>query len=318
MNENSVIETSVVIVTYRRPDLLAAALASLMVQRGEVGEFEIIVVDNDAEGSALGAVEAAGQDGPRPIRYVRELRPGISHARNAGLRAARGRWLAFLDDDEIAGPFWLASLLGCVRGGEAEMAVGPVRPRFAVPDNLVPPHARTVYTRDAGVPTGSPVAWGAIGNSLFERARCFTDAEPFDPGLGLSGGEDAVFLMKARRRGLRMVWCAEAWVEETIPPNKITLRALLRRAFRGGQTTAYRHVAVRPVELGALARWMAIGSAQVLVLGPAGLAMFLLGHPRGLPVLARAAGGLGKAAWLPALHLRLYRSAPDNSATCHG
>ena len=145
---------------------------------------------------------------------------------------------------------------------------------------------------------------------MFERDQCFTDTLPFDPRLGLSGGEDSVFLLKARRRGLRMVWCAEAWVEEAIAPDKITARALLRRAFRGGQTTAYRHAAVRPVEFGALARWMAVGSAQVLVLGPVGLAMFLLGHPRGLPVLARAAGGLGKVAWMPALHLRLYRSEP--------
>ena len=125
---------------------------------------------NDAEGSALGVVEAASRTGPRPIRYLREPQPGISYARNAGVRAAGGRWLAFMDDDETAGPYWLASLLSCVRGGAAEMAVGPVRPRFAVPDERVPPHARTVYTRDAKLPTGSPVEWGAIRQQCV-RAR---------------------------------------------------------------------------------------------------------------------------------------------------
>ena len=100
---------SVIIATYDRPDFLATALGSVLAQT--VPDFEIIVVD-DA--------------GPDPVRYegdprVRVVRRaengGPAAARNTGLRQARGRYVTFLDDDDLYTPDRLAlAVEGLARG----------------------------------------------------------------------------------------------------------------------------------------------------------------------------------------------------------
>jgi hypothetical protein len=212
------INVSIVIPTYRRPELLAATLASCLAQQGiEDQRIEIVVVDNDPAQSARSTVDAAAaRSGGIHLRYTAEPRPGISHARNTGVAQAAGRYVAFIDDDEEAAPGWLAAFLQTIRRTGADLAVGPVYPRFAAGADA---YVRQTYTRDAQVPSGTPLErWGGIGNSLLDKERCFAGtSEPFDPRFGLSGGEDALFLHQLRRRGGTIVWCADAAVRESIP-----------------------------------------------------------------------------------------------------
>jgi len=305
--ETSPIETSVVIPSYRRPDDLARTIASILAQEGVGGRFEIVVVDNDPAETARTTAETMAGETQIPIRYVAEPRPGISHARNSGVAAARGRYLAFIDDDEQADPQWLARFLAAMRDFSADAVVGPVYPRFPASADEIDPYTRRVYTRDACVPTGTPLPRWRIGNSIFRREHCFIGAEPFDPRLGLSGGEDTVFLRQMTRRGCKMVWCGEAMVWETVPADRLDPKYLLRRAFRGAQTSTFVCTAVKPRELGRALRLMTVGCAQIVLYGPAGLALKMLNHRGWLPVMAKAAGGLGKLFWHPGLHLQLYR-----------
>ncbi len=93
-------EVSIVIPTHHRWELLERhALPSALSQRGV--EVEVIVVDN---GSTDGTFErlVALRD-PRIVPLRRE-EPGTAAARNAGIRLARGRWVAFLDDDDLWSP----------------------------------------------------------------------------------------------------------------------------------------------------------------------------------------------------------------------
>jgi succinoglycan biosynthesis protein ExoM len=308
---------SVVILTFRRPDFARRAVESALAQRGVDEAIEILVVDNDAQGSAgeqIAALAGAAQTGAAvPIRYIAEPRPGISHARNAGVAAAAGEFIAFLDDDEIAGPNWLASFLAAARRFEADIVVGPVRPIFPAGADVSPYVAR-VYTRDAELPSGSVVRWGGIGNALLRKERCFRGSAPFDPRLGLAGGEDSVFLDHAVRAGCKLVWCADAAVRETVPADKLAPAYLLRRAFRAGQTTSFQPAALASPRWSTVARWMLVGGLQAAAYGPIGLALRLFGHPAWLPVLAKAASGLGKMLWHPALHVRNYRLRPSAAA----
>src|SRR5262249_32670617 len=153
---------------------------------------------------------------PLPVRYLCEPRAGISHARNAAVAAASCRYLAFLDDDEEASPHWLASMRAAAGQYNADIVVGPVRPRFPQAGD-VPDYAKRIYNRDALVATGTIIQWAGIGNSLLDRERCFATSTPFDPRFGLSGGEDAIFLARLHSEGRRCVWCAEGSVTEMIP-----------------------------------------------------------------------------------------------------
>lgn len=300
------IETTIVVPAYRRPDDLARALGSLLRQERVDGAYELLVVDNDPQGSAAPVAEQMAASSPVPIRYVLEARAGISHARNTGVAHASGRYLAFLDSDEVVGADWLWQLRETLRRFDADAAVGPVLPRF--PEGTeVDAYRRCAYTRDAGVPTGTTLLRWNIGNSIFDKARCFVGPEPFLPRLGLTGGEDTVFLRQMTRRGCTMVWCAEAPAWEAVPAERLEPDYLLRRAFRGAQTTTFVCTAVKPRELGRALRFMTVGLAQVALYGPAALALKAVKHERWLPVMAKAVGGLGKLFWHPGLHLRMYR-----------
>lgn len=97
---------SVVLCTRDRPEDLAGALASITAL--DYPEFEIVVVDNAPRTDATARVIDEAGD-PR-LRHIVEPTPGLSTARNTGLRAARHGLVAFTDDDVVVDPHWLHGL----------------------------------------------------------------------------------------------------------------------------------------------------------------------------------------------------------------
>ncbi len=298
-------DVSIIIPSYLRPEMVARAVNSCLAQEGVDVPFEIVVVDNDPAGSARPVIAALAANSAVPIRYVGESRPGISHARNTGVAAAAGRYVAFLDDDEEADPGWLAALLATMRRYGGDVVKGPVCPRL--PD--CNPYARKIYTRDARVPTGTWLSDATgTGNAFFDKERCFgANPLPFDPFLGLAGGGDTLFFRQLMRAGRKVVWCAEAVVWETIPPERILPRYVLRRRFHHGQITTFVRMAAKPAQPMQAALWMAIGCAQVVLYAPLGAILWSLNNERWLAMMGQAVGGLGKVLWHPKIHLRLYR-----------
>jgi glycosyltransferase involved in cell wall biosynthesis len=95
---------SIVLTTHNRPDLLRDALSS--VGRQTLRDFEVILINDHGV-----PVEHLLADYDFPITYIRQGRnQGLSAARNAGLALARGRYIVYLDDDDIYLPNHLAVL----------------------------------------------------------------------------------------------------------------------------------------------------------------------------------------------------------------
>jgi len=94
---------SVIIPTYNRASFLTEAIDSVLAQdswrgaSGASGAFELIVIDDGSEDGTRGLVESYGER----LRYEAHPHRGVSAARNAGLRSARGEFIAFLDSDDI-------------------------------------------------------------------------------------------------------------------------------------------------------------------------------------------------------------------------
>ncbi len=87
---------SVVIATRNRPELVRKAIASVVAQ-DYAGEIEVVLVFDQSDPDLSMASEAAG----RTVRVVtNERTPGLAGARNTGVGAARGEWVAFCDDDD--------------------------------------------------------------------------------------------------------------------------------------------------------------------------------------------------------------------------
>lgn len=143
---------SVVVPTFRRPELLARCLDALLAQDLAAGEFEIIVADNAADPATRRAVESRRGRGPF-LRYLAVDRvPGPAAARNRGWRAARARIIAFTDDDCIPEPDWLSQGLVGLAGRSAGVqgrVIVPVGPR---PTDF---EANTARLEDASCSTAS-------------------------------------------------------------------------------------------------------------------------------------------------------------------
>ncbi len=102
---------SVVIPVYNRAALLADAIRSVLAQ--SCGDFEIVVVDDGSSDDPGRVVEGFGD---ARIRFLSQPNRGGGAARNAGIDMARGRFVAFLDSDDVYLPGHLASMRALLEG----------------------------------------------------------------------------------------------------------------------------------------------------------------------------------------------------------
>jgi glycosyltransferase involved in cell wall biosynthesis len=170
-------EVTVVVPTRNRASMLEQALRSVIDQRDV--DLEAVVVD---DGSTDETPAVATGMGDRRLRLIRHDRPqGVSTARNRGVAEARGRWVAFLDDDDLWAPEKLASQLAAAEGDGREWAVtGAV----SVDEGLrvlagEPPLAPERIVADLGRYNSVP----AGASNVLVRANLLAVTGGFDPGL---------------------------------------------------------------------------------------------------------------------------------------
>ena len=114
MADFETLPVSVVVVTWNRRSLLEECLRSLATQLGVT--FEVIVVDNGSTDGSAEAVTSLARD--LDLRFVlirNQLNKGYCEANNQGIAAARGEWVALLNNDAVAQPDWLVNLYSAVK-----------------------------------------------------------------------------------------------------------------------------------------------------------------------------------------------------------
>lgn len=239
---------SVIIPTYRRPDSLLRALASLREQTWP--QHEVIVVDNAADPEIERLVAGVAAAAPVPVRYVPEPQLGLHNARHAGARAATGELLVFADDDATFDPAWLAAYAR--RFSEhAEMAAasGAIRLAWEVP----PPRWLLDFIGGAkefgllGLRESYPdlrldpdgVLYG--GNMAIRRDVLFA-VGGFNPDsfgdVWLGDGEVGLNC-KLWQRGLLIGYEPAALMYHHIPPARMTVQYLCQRMANEGGCAEY-------------------------------------------------------------------------------
>lgn len=210
---------SVIVSTRNRPDSFQSCLQSLLSLH--YPHYEVIIVDNAPSTSATADyIQQTYGDLPH-VRYIREDRPGLSWARNCGIKAARGEILAFTDDDVIADKYWLLEL---VRGFSVTDNVGGVT-GLVLPLELETPSQLWFEEYVGGswserwfkqrvfdkvkrhVHLLRPGEHGGGANMAF-TAAFLRSVGGFDPALGAgrkAGGEDHVTLFQTIARGYKLV-----------------------------------------------------------------------------------------------------------------
>ena len=236
MSSTNIKIVSVIVCTVERPVLLRQCLASIADQELPEGyELEIVVVDNSQDGHNRSLVGSFSASSSSMVRYVHATPQGISYARNAGVQAASGDTVVFIDDDETAASDWLSELLNTAEKYQADIVYGPVYPIFegGNPPDWDP--EGKIMVRDLGLPTGASAPVVYTHNLLIRKSSVDIEEEWFD--INFLIGEDADFSIRMAKHGCKMVWCATALVYEFKSKERMMLSYLRRRRFYQGRTS---------------------------------------------------------------------------------
>jgi GT2 family glycosyltransferase len=224
---------SVVVPTYNRLATLGRVLSALDAQ--ECGaDFEIVVV---VDGSTDGTAAWLGRQRPRhSLTVIEQDNAGPAGARNRGIAAAAGRWIALLGDDTIPDRRWAMMHLEAHRrrGNPDDLAVvGHTRWHERLPRTRF-----MSYINDYGPQFGyaliddpEDVPFNFFYASNLSLPRLLLEAETFHEGFADAGWEDVELGYRLQQRGLRLVYEPRA---EARHDHEVDLRSFARRQERVG------------------------------------------------------------------------------------
>ncbi|MEO7127065.1 MAG: glycosyltransferase family 2 protein [Nakamurella sp.] len=234
---------SVVICAYtmqRWADLVAAV--SSAADQPETSEVVVVI---DHEPKLLARARAQWEN----LQIVSNVyRQGLSGARNTGLEATSGEIVAFLDDDAVARPDWLAAMLGYFEitevvavGGKAE----PVWPGDTVPATLPPELLWVVGCTYLGQPTSHADVRNVLGCSMSFRRAALIEVGGFNLDTGRVGNvplgceeTDVCIRLRQADPRRRIIFAPDSVVSHRVTPDRLTWRYLRRRSFFEGISKA--------------------------------------------------------------------------------
>lgn len=244
---------SVVVCTRNRVHFLEATLASVFAQEYPGDHYELIVVDNGSNDGTRALVEGFLTTAPVSMSFHLERRLGASFARNLGIDVARHEYVAFLDDDAVAVPGWLAAYDAAIRGHRAVAAGGPVEPvlepGFEPPAWWSYPQVQSIFGFDHTDPSPGervvPIRWPLwLGccNSVYSR-QLLRDHGGFRADCGPLGrryriAQDTDLNVRLERAGVPIHYVRDARIRHRVTADRLSRRFLWRRAYSAGITNA--------------------------------------------------------------------------------
>jgi len=227
---------TVAICTLNRAESLGRTLTSLAEMSVPDGlVWEVVVVNNNCTDDTDAVIESFA-DGRLPIRREFQQQRGLSLARNRAVDTAKGDYIAWIDDDVIVEPDWLAAYADAfARWPEAAVFGGPITPRFIPPlpkwfEEAEPYLSGRVFARrdvdeegeillaERRIPYGPNFALRAIEQRAFR----------FDLELGPGPGrrrraEETDVILRVLGSGATGRWVPGAKVEHWSQPNQQTM-----------------------------------------------------------------------------------------------
>ena len=241
---SSSLATSVITCAYstERWDDLLEAVASARGLRPPADEI-IIVIDHNP------SLKARAQAEFSDLLVIENQYPrGVSGARNAGIAVARGRVIAFLDDDAVADPSWLASLQAVCERPRVLGVMGRIEPlwRGTRPSWFPDEFMWVIGCTYTGLPTSVSTIRNLFGCMCFRR-EVFNSVGVFNTGVGRTdnhlplGCEDTELCVRARKldAAADFIFEPRALVWHKIPAKRLTYRYFWLRCYAEGLSKAY-------------------------------------------------------------------------------
>ncbi|MGO9743344.1 MAG: glycosyltransferase [Roseiarcus sp.] len=233
------VDLSIVICTHNRYEIVGNAIASIEMQDFPRNACELILVDNSTD--LVGQANfLADLDITCPHQIVIEPVPGLSRARNAGVKAAKGRIVSFLDDDARAPTNWAAETVAVMnRHKSAAVVGGPVRPIWPSPRPAwLHPWLEgflTIVDRGEIERELPPHEWLAGTNIAFHRERLMA-AGLFEERLGRIGklllsNEELTVTSNLRASGYTVVYNPAMEINHTVHADRISQKWMRQRIF---------------------------------------------------------------------------------------
>jgi glucosyl-dolichyl phosphate glucuronosyltransferase len=232
---------SVIIPTRDRPALLRDTLASVLAAEEPEGGMEVVVIDDGSEPALAPVVDEAA--GGRPgVRCERQAPAGLNAGRNRGAELARGRILAFLDDDVLVAREWAASVVDAFGDLGCDGLAGRILLRLEAPEpKWLSPRRRTYLSElDLGESGGwldeSRLPYGAncaVSKEMFDRVGGFRRGLDREGDSLISNG-DTEFFERVRAAGGKLAYSPSAVVQHRVSAARLTDEWALRRAHSQG------------------------------------------------------------------------------------
>ncbi|MDW8322987.1 MAG: glycosyltransferase [Burkholderiales bacterium] len=240
-------DASIIVCTYNRAESLRDTLQALRAQAvAPERTWEVIVVDNNSHDHTPQVVEEMRGSWPG-LRYAYEPAQGLSHARNRGIREARGDVLLFTDDDVLPEPDWLENILNGLVHYQADACGGYIAPLF----ERTPPkwfnsrfHGFIAVRceRDDDYPITDP-AQAPFGANMAFRRQVFDRVGLFDTNRGrkgtvLASGEDGEMFERVLAAGYKVVFLGSARVHHKVEGFRLSRGYLLRWRYQTSRNLA--------------------------------------------------------------------------------
>ncbi len=257
-HDDNNLHVSIIIPTHNRGDLLSSSIESILVQKADGFNYEIIVVDNNSTDQTASLIADKIRSNGHTLRYVFEPQLGLVHGRHRGAREARGDLLVFCDDDIIACSGWLQSVYEAFCDPQVALVGGKILPNYMSPP---PSWVDTFWMHDKvgtwmfylslidlGEDFKDIPANYIFGANFSIRKTILLECKGFHPDafprklVHLRGDGEYGLSLKIMKRGYRSVYHPRAIVKHTIPENRITPSYFCWRSFCQGISDSYTQI----------------------------------------------------------------------------
>lgn len=228
-------DVSIIVPTYDRPEQLRACLEGIARMNARRESVEVIVVHDGGTDELTPLLASVGDR--LALRVLTQPHRGPGAARNRGAAAARGRWLAFIDDDCVPASTWLSALTREHEAQPDRLLGGPVvngipDDPFATSTQLIATYVTEYYADRRGRYRFFTT------NNLALSADRFRELGGFDTTIPSATAEDKEFCDRWGARGYEMGWVADAVVHHF---HHMSLWKFIRQHYNYGRGLLHFH-----------------------------------------------------------------------------
>ncbi len=225
---------TVCICTYNRADDLKETLKSIK-GVAKKDEIELLIIDNNSNDGTDDICNSFASDFTF-FRYCKELKQGLSHARNRGLNEASGDWILYLDDDIQVEANTIAECLDTIKNSRYEVFGGKDNPWFKYPrpEWFLESWIKNSLSYDKDTVLGKNEH--LIGCVFCIKKSVCQELGGFNTSLGMiekkiGYGEETDIQNRAKALGVDCVYTPSIVVKHLVPEYKFKIKWLLESGF---------------------------------------------------------------------------------------